>query len=194
MHFIDDEKLKQILNLRKSGKTYLEIKQITGCSKGTISKYCLKYGLSEHSNILNITPELLLEIQKRYEEVGSIKKVAKEYHTSLTRLRTLGLKLINKPKNKTNSEYTPQARSAQKIKKKAVEYKGGKCQICGYNKCMRALTFHHIDPKTKSFGISGAYKSWERLKPELDKCILVCQNCHAEIHDGLLKIDESSLK
>jgi hypothetical protein len=65
----------------------------------------------------------------------------------------------------------------------AIEYKGGKCAICGYNKCNMALTFHHIDPSTKEFEISGAHcLSWDRLKAELDKCVMLCHNCHAEFH------------
>ena len=68
-------------------------------------------------------------------------------------------------------------------KKKLVEYKGGKCEICGYDKCIDSLEFHHLNPEEKSFGISnGNIKSFKRLKEEADKCILVCSNCHNEIH------------
>lgn len=69
------------------------------------------------------------------------------------------------------------------LKQKAVEYKGGKCIKCGYNKYVGALEFHHIEGE-KDFGISaaGTTKSWEKIKKELDKCIIVCSNCHKEIH------------
>lgn len=67
-----------------------------------------------------------------------------------------------------------------------VEYKGGKCEICGYNKCIEALEFHHTNPEEKEFGIcNGDIKSVERLKIEADKCILVCANCHRELHSKL---------
>jgi hypothetical protein len=71
-------------------------------------------------------------------------------------------------------------------KKKAVEYKGGKCERCDYNKCVDALEFHHINPeeKDKNFG-NIKHKSWENQKRELDKCICVCSNCHREIHAEL---------
>jgi hypothetical protein len=70
------------------------------------------------------------------------------------------------------------------FKKKCVEYKGGECKICGYKKCLRALSFHHTNPKTKEFIISGAHcRKWEIIRLELDKCILLCENCHLEIHD-----------
>ena len=64
----------------------------------------------------------------------------------------------------------------------AVKYKGGKCSVCGYEKCIDALDFHHI--KGKDFGLSadGMARSWTKTKQELEKCILVCANCHREIH------------
>lgn len=67
---------------------------------------------------------------------------------------------------------------------KAIAYKGSKCQICGYSRCLDALEFHHLDGSKKEFGISfkGITRSWERIKKELDKCILVCANCHREFH------------
>lgn len=64
---------------------------------------------------------------------------------------------------------------------KAVSYAGGKCQKCGYQTCIASLCFHHV--KNKKFTIQNSYrKPWGELKKELDKCILVCRNCHAEIH------------
>ena len=68
------------------------------------------------------------------------------------------------------------------LKKFAIEHLGGKCVKCGYYKCIRALEFHHLDPKQKDFAVSRANKSWERVKKEIEKCILVCANCHREIH------------
>lgn len=75
-------------------------------------------------------------------------------------------------------------------KKRAVEFLGGKCIKCGYNKNIRALQFHHVDPFQKSFGIaeSGCTRSWERVKEELLKCSLLCSNCHAEEEDIQLGI------
>jgi len=76
------------------------------------------------------------------------------------------------------------------IRKMSVEYKGGHCEICGYSKCNNALEFHHRDSSAKDFGISakGYTRSWEKVKAELDKCILLCANCHREIHDGTTQL------
>ena len=88
------------------------------------------------------------------------------------------------------------AKRRKKIKELAVEYKGGKCQICKYSKCIGALELHHIKPDQKSFGIGdkGYTRSWEKVRAELDKCILVCAVCHREIHGGVCKIPKRFLK
>jgi hypothetical protein len=71
----------------------------------------------------------------------------------------------------------------RRMKIKAVEYKGGKCQICGYDKSPAAMDFHHTDPKLKDFQISsGRSIGWEKMKSELNKTILLCANCHRETH------------
>jgi hypothetical protein len=70
------------------------------------------------------------------------------------------------------------------FKQKCVEYKGGKCELCGYNKCNSALDFHHKDPTEKEFTIAHARLTTfnEKIKMELDKCSLLCANCHRETH------------
>lgn len=71
----------------------------------------------------------------------------------------------------------------RKNKIELVKYKGGKCEICGYNKCIEALEFHHFNREEKDFSIScGNNKSLSKLKEEADKCMLLCSNCHREIH------------
>lgn len=76
----------------------------------------------------------------------------------------------------------------KKLKEMAVEHKGGKCELCGYDRCIQALTFHHIDPTQKDFTISasGHTRSWNKLRRELNKCIMLCANCHAEVHAGVV--------
>ena len=78
-----------------------------------------------------------------------------------------------------------------KIKLWAVEYLGGKCIACGYNRCIQALVFHHINPSEKEFRLSNAANnvSLERYRLELDKCVLLCANCHQEVHAGILTLD-----
>lgn len=70
---------------------------------------------------------------------------------------------------------------------KGIQLLGGACSNCGYNKCMNALHFHHRNPAEKEFGLSvrGMTRSWDKYKAELDKCELLCANCHAETHAEL---------
>jgi 5-methylcytosine-specific restriction endonuclease McrA len=74
----------------------------------------------------------------------------------------------------------------KRLKRKVLDYLGGKCSNCGYDKCTRALSVHHKNPAEKEFGLSeaGMDKSWERIQREADKCILICANCHMELHCG----------
>jgi 5-methylcytosine-specific restriction endonuclease McrA len=75
----------------------------------------------------------------------------------------------------------------RKIRQMAIEYLGGRCGRCGYHRCDEALEFHNRDSSKKDFGISsrGYTRSWKRVRKELDKCILLCANCHREVHADL---------
>lgn len=74
------------------------------------------------------------------------------------------------------------------ISKFIFNSKGDSCEICGYNKCKAALEFHHNDPTKKEFNISSAWSyNMDRIKKEIGKCILVCSNCHREIHENMRK-------
>lgn len=82
---------------------------------------------------------------------------------------------------KCHNKYT--TIKGEERKTQAVKYLGGKCKECGYNKCIQALDIHHVDSSKKD--ISFKYKrswGWERLKKELKGCILLCANCHRELH------------
>ena len=72
----------------------------------------------------------------------------------------------------------------KKIRQMSVEFKGGKCERCGYDRCIEALEFHHTDPSKKDFNVSqrGYTRSWKRVMEELDKCIMLCANCHRELY------------
>lgn len=70
------------------------------------------------------------------------------------------------------------------LRQRIINYKGGCCALCGYSKCLAALEMHHVDDHTKEFNISDR-KAWtEALVRELDKCVLLCANCHREVHAG----------
>jgi hypothetical protein len=73
-------------------------------------------------------------------------------------------------------------------KQRMVEAMGGGCVVCSYRRCESSLAFHHLEPAHKdlSFGaVRSNPQSWKKLVEELRKCVLVCHNCHGEIHDGV---------
>lgn len=72
----------------------------------------------------------------------------------------------------------------QRLKSKAVAYLGGECCRCGWNEHDAGLVPHHVDPSQKTFSVGdvGNTRSWKRVQAELDKCVLLCSNCHAVVH------------
>ena len=181
--FTSKENQDLVVKLRLEGNTYKQIQDQVGVCKNTIIKI-----LKEHNMLKpppkELTEELLKEIQNRYDECHNIKIVAKEFGISYNRLRdNINIKINHASRKDRERSYY------QSVKQRVVDYKGGKCQVCGYNKCITALEFHHLDPSKKDFTISGGTKSFEKLKPEIDKCICVCANCHREIHSGLIDLN-----
>lgn len=78
-------------------------------------------------------------------------------------------------------------------KQKAIKFLGGKCEICGYHRCTRAMHFHHLDPSLKEFTISNyCNASWDKIEKELKKCILLCGNCHTEVEDGITELPKEA--
>jgi len=173
----------KILSLRKEGKTYKEISKLLGCAMSTVSYHCKLNGLGDNNQ--KVTENEIETFQKMYDEIGSLKKVAKLTGRSFETIKKY-IKLKQREKKITSSESVILWRKRTKIK--LIEYKGGKCELCGYSKCVRALEFHHLNPDEKDFSISGRSLSFDKLKSEVDKCILVCSNCHCEIHDGLINV------
>jgi hypothetical protein len=81
------------------------------------------------------------------------------------------------------------AKRRKKLRAMALAHLGGKCVVCGYAKSAEALEFHHRSGK-KDFGISekGMTRSWVKIERELKKCVLLCANCHREVHHGLTQL------
>ena len=139
-----------------------------------------------------ISDKLIEKIKELYNAGNSARFVSKELGVSKTTVLKYvdgrkQIKMSDSEKKKKNVIAVQKRRN--KLKVMAVEYKGGRCQVeeCGYNKCLRALEFHHLDPNEKDFSVGekGYTMSWEKVKNELDKCIMVCANCHREIHEAI---------
>lgn len=127
----------------------------------TSRKYCLDcspFG-SRNTTKLHLTDEVRNETRKCIvcgQEIGTRRKRCGNCNTRIRRIRC---KMI------------------------AVKYMGGRCVECGYDHNIAALEFHHKDPVEKDFNIgSVAHKAWKTIQQELDKCVMLCSNCHRIKH------------
>lgn len=77
----------------------------------------------------------------------------------------------------------------QNRKQLLVDCLGGKCAKCGYDSCLAALDFHHINPLNKDFSLSRSIQDLDKCIKEVKKCVLLCCRCHRELHDGLWSIN-----
>jgi transposase len=84
------------------------------------------------------------------------------------------------------------SRRRRNVKRILVEESGGACRLCGYDRCIGALEFHHVEPADKRFSLSarGLARSIARARAEARKCVLLCANCHAEVETGTTRLAE----
>ena len=148
-------------SLIEQGLSQREMAKITGLSHTTIRHWLAKYGLNTKTNS---KPEFY-------------KCIICGDNDPLNFYKSCGGSWCKECHNRKCIQ------NQRKRKQQFVDYKGGHCERCGYNKCLGALEFHHLDPKEKDPDWSKLKsKSLENAKPELDKCALVCSRCHREIH------------
>lgn len=188
---MDDSLKNSIIALRLSGYTYNEISKKLNCVKSTVSYHCKNANLNNFSVLTSPSEHEINEMQKYYDKHKSSIKTAKKFgwskYTVLKYIVTNKRKLLTDEERKQNNVKNS-LNNRRKLKEKLVDYKGGKCEICGYNKCIKAMEFHHVNQNEKEFPLTYMNRKWDVLKKEADKCILVCSNCHREIHAGLVEI------
>lgn len=181
---------ENILRLRNQGLTYNEIKSELGCSKGLISYHCRRAGLGgDITNDYNLIEDLSDSEKdeiKEFYKTNTYDEISDKYNISHETIRILCSDVQKKLlKHEDNWNYKRVKEHRDRTKIKAINYLGGECEICSYDRCPTALEFHHINEEEKSFSISSNLnKAWNKIKDELDKCALVCANCHREIHQG----------
>lgn len=179
----------KIIQLRLDGKSYNEIETILNCSKSSISHYCKiekinDIGLSKKQ----LDSKTILEMKEFYKTNTIIATCEKFKISKSTVTKYCDTKrfLFANDIDRKNANYLNLKSYRQKNKEKAIEYKGGRCKKCGYDRCINAFDFHHLDPNEKEINISMILNnSWDIIKKELDKCVLLCSNCHRELHTGL---------
>lgn len=179
---VDDMIIEKIKDLRGELKTYPEILSVINITEDKLKKICNILGLNKTKINKKLNQD---DVIKYYLEVESIRKTSDYFKVRRETIRKYISDdiLIKKGKKITNTQSVINFR--KRCKEKLVEYKGGCCEKCGYNKSKQVLQFHHTNPSEKDFTISGKSYSFERMKKEVDKCMLVCANCHIEIHEEI---------
>lgn len=178
------DEVNLIVALKKQGRSYKDIRDKLDISYDKIKRICNIYGINKSSSRFKIYNESFInDVKRTYDDTKSLKKTAKLLNSSFYTIKKIigEAKRIRKTKKVNNSKAVTKHR--QSMKAFLVEYKGGHCELCGYNKSLAALTFHHLNPEEKEFTIGGKNYSKEKMVKEVDKCILVCHNCHCEIHE-----------
>jgi ribosomal protein L44E len=91
-----------------------------------------------------------------------------------------------------NAKGGPVVEFRRRMKARAVSYMGNACAGCGRSGHQAIFDFHHLDPAEKKFGITtdGIPRPWEKVLAELAKCVMLCANCHREVHAGVRKLDD----
>lgn len=78
----------------------------------------------------------------------------------------------------------------RRVKRLLIAEAGGCCKLCGYDRCVAGLQFHHLDPADKEFHLSlrGVTRSLAEIRREAAKCVLLCATCHAEVEVGFTQL------
>ena len=143
-------------------------------------KFCLECSPFNHHNTRNINKVSPVVLGKKTCPKCKIEKNSDEFY-----VRRNGNDFSAYCKQCNRKEALDRIRL---LKQKCIEYKNGKCENCGYNNYIGALEFHHINPDEKDFAISNLNITLfnDKIKKELDKCKLLCSNCHREEHHRIL--------
>ena len=166
---------REQLELRvEAGASQREIAAVLGVSQSTVRYWLERYGLRTQR------PHRVREEDQR-PRLARVRRI--HGRTTFYRRSDAGYRCT-----KCNQEAVSARRRT--VKRILVEEAGGECRLCGYSKCIRALHFHHRDPRGKSFSLSGRgyTRSLAELREEARKCDLLCSNCHCEVEEGITEL------
>ena len=176
---VDQERLSALV---AAGKTIAEIAADVGLSKTAVRHWLRRYGLKtangpgrrpagESRVAADGAPRLVVLDCRHHGQTEFVLEGRGYYRCRQCRVETV-------------------MRRRRKLKVMLVAEAGGGCAVCGYDRHLRALAFHHVDPADKRLQISwnGVTQSIETLRAEAQKCVLLCANCHAEVEDGLIEL------
>ena len=165
------------------GATLAEIAGEAGVDRSTVRRWLRRAGLQTHHMTTRQANE-----RARSGGLHELRRPCPTHGPALHRLDARGTYRCTR----CNADRVADRRRA--VKETLVAEAGGRCVICGYHRCKRALSFHHLDPATKEFSLArrGHTRSIDRARAEAAKCALLCSNCHMEVESGIAKIPLTS--
>jgi transposase-like protein len=162
-----------LVELIAAGMSTAQIAEEVGLSKTTVRHWLREYGLrtrraTQRDVSRDGPPRLQLECTQHGMTIF-VRRSAGGYRCAQCRAEAV-------------------TRRRRKIKQQLVSDAGGRCVVCGYDRYIGALEFHHLSPADKSFSLShrGVTRSLEKARAEASKCALLCANCHAEVEAGMV--------
>ena len=174
--------------LVERGASIAQIAEAVGRSKATVRHWLIRYGLKTHG----ARGRRIVEATRTAKLAGlaTVKMSCPHHGESEFWLTGQGNYRCKRCRSDAVS------RRRRRVKETLVREAGGRCRICGYDRNMRALHFHHLDPSSKRHEINakGVAIALDKLRVEARKCVLLCSNCHAEVEDGTVVLPADALK
>jgi transposase-like protein len=169
----------ELAQLVEQGATFAQIAAAVDRSKATVRHWLIRYGLKTRGGP-GRRPAAAAKAAKQAGLTTVSMRCVRHGDTEFT-LTARGYYRCKKCRS------AAVARRRRKVKAILVEEAGGCCCICGYSRNMRALHFHHLEPSQKRHAINakGVAIALDRPRGEVQKCVLLCSNCHAEVEDGM---------
>jgi hypothetical protein len=173
---MDEQTLRDLVS---RGATIAELSAAAGVDRATIRRRLRKLGIETmRMHTLRTNEEL------RDQRVQVVQRHCRRHGVTAFRPDAKGTFRCGRCVAERVSEHR------RRVKQTLVAEAGGRCILCGYDRCVRALEFHHVDPATKRFGVAlhGVARSLERARAEAAKCVLLCSNCHMEVEAGVASV------
>lgn len=169
-------RLEEMVN---AGMTISEIAAAVDRSKATVRHWLARHGLRTHNS-------QRLEVARDAKEAGQLTAMMRCRRHGDTEFGLEGRGYYRCKQCRVESV----ARHRRRLKKVLVTEAGGCCAVCGYDRYLGALEFHHVNPEEKRMSISlnGVTLALEAVRIEAQKCVLLCSNCHAEVEGGVTQL------
>jgi transposase len=169
----------ELETLVDQGASIAQIADALGRSKTTVRHWLIRYGMKTHG--ARGRPVKLAAAEAKRAGLATVTMQCPQHGESEFWLTGEGYYRCKRCRSDAVS------RRRRRVKETLVREAGGCCRICGYDRNMRALHFHHVDPSSKRHEINakGVAIALDKLRVEARKCVLLCSNCHAEVEDGM---------